>query len=91
MQCCQYAEIGGIWAAASHPLRVEGFIPEDGVICDLGECITKLDGLLFQIFTAMYYMPREVKSSTKLEMCGRKCVTGRLLGQKSAPALKSWL
>lgn len=33
--------------------RVKGFIPGDGVICDLGECLTKLDGLLFQIFRAM--------------------------------------
>lgn len=29
-------QIGGVWAAASiHSDRVEGFIPDDGVICDL--------------------------------------------------------
>lgn len=36
-----------------HPIhsdRVEGFIPDDGIISDLEECLTKLDGLLFQIF-----------------------------------------
>lgn len=74
-----------------HSDRVEGFIPDDGVICDLGECLTKLDSLLFQIFTAMSLYARKSQIMDQTEMDGSKCVIGRLLGQKSAPALKSWL
>lgn len=57
-----------------HSDRLEGFIPDDGVICDLGECLTKQDVLLFQILQLHHYMPEEVKSWTKLI----KFVTGRL-------------
>lgn len=56
--------IDGVWAVVSCSLRVEGFIPDDGVISDLGECLTKLDGLLFQIFYKYIII---LKSCTKLK------------------------
>lgn len=65
-----------------------GFIPDDGVICDLGECLTKLDSLLFQIFTAMSLYARESQIVDQTESDGSKCVTGRLLGQKICTSIK---
>lgn len=44
--------------------RVEEFIPDDEVISDLGECLTKLDSVLFQIYKYIIIL----KSRTKLKM-----------------------
>lgn len=70
---------------------VKGFIPDDGVICDLGNASLNWMVSCFGFLLLRHYTPGEFKSRTEPRTDDSKCVTGRLLGQKSPPALKSWL
>lgn len=70
---------------------VKGFIPDDGVICDLGNASLNWMVSCFGFLLLRHYTPGYFKSRTEPRTDDSKCVTGRLLGQKSPPALKSWL
>lgn len=79
----------GCCIPSAHTLT--GFIPDDGVICDLGNASLTWMVSCFGFLLLCHYMPEVFVSWTEPRTDDSKCVTGRLLGQKSPPALKSWL
>lgn len=57
--------------------RVEGFIPDDGVISDLGDSLTKLDGLLFQN-TMKYIIILKPCTTLKMDVLLEVCLVNNL-------------